>query len=226
MAGQGIERREVLRMLALAASVSAYPGFDRWAFAFDEHGEPRQAADGQQTTARYAPRFFTADEYALVALLAALIIPTDETPGAADAGVAEFIDTMAAHDRPLQPRLRRGLAWLQARTHLLHERPFEALARADQEALLEALAYADRHRPGEEEGRRFFTLIREYTVMGYYTSRVGLEQLGYPGLRMYSESPGCPDPADPLHRHRQPVSAAAAHPPSGPRADIPLGGHS
>jgi gluconate 2-dehydrogenase gamma chain len=209
MAGQGIERREILRMLAIAAAVSECQGFARWTFAFagDSAGRPDAAAARQ--TGAYAPRFFTAEEYAMVALLAALIIPADDTPGAAEAGVAEFIDTMAAHDRPLQPRLRRGLAWLHARSLLLHGRPFEELPDADQLGLLERLAYAAKHRPGEEEGRRFFTLIREYTVMGYYTSRVGLESLGYPGLRMYAESPGCPDPSDPLHRHRERPRASA-----------------
>ena len=75
------------------------------------------------------------------------------------------------------------------------------LNEAEQIALLEPLAYKDRHRPGDEEGHAFFKLIREYTVMGFYTSRIGLEQLDYPGLRIYAESPGCPHPDDPEHRH-------------------------
>ena len=209
MAGQGIERRDVLRMLALAATVSEWPGFERWSFAFaDESADARQTPSSAPRPP-YRPRFLTADEYALAAGLASLIIPTDETPGAAEAGVAEFIDTMAAHDRALQPRLRRGLAWLQARSRLLHGRRFDELSTADQIAFLEHLAHAARHRRGEEEGRRFFQLIREYTVMGFYTSRVGLEQLGYPGLRTYAESPGCPDPSDPLHRHRRPRAERA-----------------
>ena len=194
-------------MLALAATVSEWPGFERWAFAFsDDAGDAGQNAPRPARSA-YAPRFLTTDEYALVGLLAALIIPSDGSPGSAEAGVSEFIDTMAAHDRALQPRLRRGLAWLQARSRLLHGRRFDELPEADQVAFLERLAYTDRHRRGEEEGRRFFQLIREYTVMGFYTSRVGLEQLGYPGLRTYVDSPGCPDPSDPLHRHRHPAAA-------------------
>jgi gluconate 2-dehydrogenase gamma chain len=206
MAGQGLERREVLRMLAAASTVAACSGFDRWSYAF---GAPGQAPGAAAATG-YAPRFFTAEEYALLATLAAHIIPADDTPGASEAGVSEFIDTMVAHDVPLQPRFRSGLAWLQARSRLLHGRPFEALSAGDQVAFLEALAYAAKHRPGEEEGRRFFALAREYTVMGYYTSRVGLEALGYPGLQLYSESPACPDPADATHQHRR-VLARGGH---------------
>jgi gluconate 2-dehydrogenase gamma chain len=37
--------------------------------------------------------------------------------------------------------------------------------------------------------------------MGYYTSKVGLEQLNYPGLKFYSASPECPHKDDPEHRH-------------------------
>ncbi len=210
MAGQGIERREVLRMLALAAAVSECPGFHRWAFAFGAAPAGQAQAPGGGAAATYSPRFFTTDEYALVALLAGLIIPTDDTPGAAEAGAAEFIDTMAAHDPPLQPRCRRGLGWLQARVRLLHGRGFEELTTAEQVLFLERLAYSAQHRAGEEEGRRFFVLIREYTVMGFYTSRIGLEVLGYPGLQIYSESPGCPDPSDPTHQHRRPLPSKAA----------------
>ena len=191
MAGQGVERREVLRMLALASAVSASPGFHRWAFAFDEHD--RHAAGESIARPRTEPRFFTPEEYTLVALLASVIIPTDDTPGATEAGVSEFIDTMVAHDVPLQPRFRGALAWVQARSRLQHGRPFTELSGEEQIAFLEPLAYAAKHRDGDEEGRRFFNLLREYTVMGFYTSRVGLEQLGDPGLATYAESPGCPE---------------------------------
>jgi gluconate 2-dehydrogenase subunit 3-like protein len=61
------------------------------------------------------PRFFTTDEYALVGILAALIIPADDAPGAAEAGVSEFIDTMVAHDVPLPPRGARSRGWIRDR---------------------------------------------------------------------------------------------------------------
>jgi gluconate 2-dehydrogenase gamma chain len=208
VAGQGLERREILRMLGLASAVAACPGFERWTYAFAELPAHAAGAGATQAAAGpYAPRFFTAGEYALLQVLTARIIPADETPGGAEAGVAEFIDTMAAHDRSLQPRFRSGLAWVQARTAFLHGQQFEALPHADQVTFLEGLAYAATHRPGEDEGRRFFALVREYTVMGFYTSRLGLETLGYPGLQLYHESPACPDPGDATHEHRRVIAA-------------------
>ena len=197
MAGQGLERREVLRILAIAAGASGYPGFHRWAFAC-EHGG---SAPLQVRPARYTPRFFTAEEYATIERLAELIIPSDGTPGAREAGVAEFIDFMVASDPGVQFRFRYGLTWLDAHGERLHGRPFRELDGERQGELLAHLAYRDRHREGEEEGREFFRLVREYTTMGFYTSKVGLQQLDYPGLRIYGESPGCPHPDDPGHRH-------------------------
>ncbi len=55
--------------------------------------------------------------------------------------------------------------------------------------------------PVDLQGTAFFKLIRRYTVMGYYTSRIGLEELDFPGLKFYSQSPECPHKNDPEHRH-------------------------
>ena len=203
MAGQGIERREVLRILAIAAAASGYPGFHRWSFACaHDAGGPIPLK-----RASYAPKFFSASEYATVERLAELIIPSDGTPGAREAGVSEFIDFIVASDPSVQYRFRYGLTWLDAHAGKLHGAPFRELDEATQNGLLEPLAYHDRYRDGEDEGRAFFPLVREYAIMGYYTSRIGLEQLDYPGLRIYLESPGCPHPDDPEHRHLPPPKA-------------------
>ncbi|HEY2940886.1 MAG TPA: gluconate 2-dehydrogenase subunit 3 family protein [Vicinamibacteria bacterium] len=196
MAGQGLERREVLRILALAAGASTYPGFSRWSFACGHAG----SALLQVKRPSYTPRFFSADEYATVERLADLIIPSDGSPGAREAGVSEFIDFMVSSDPAVQYRFRYGLTWLDAHAGRLHGAPFRALDEPKQSDLLGRLAYRDRYRDGEDEGRAFFKLIREHTIMGFYTSRIGLEQLDYPGLRIYAESPGCPHAGDPEHR--------------------------
>jgi gluconate 2-dehydrogenase subunit 3-like protein len=198
MAGQGLERREVLRILALAAGASGFPGFVRWTFACG-HGS---AALLQIRPAAYTPRFFTAPEYATVERLAEIIVPSDDTPGAREAGVAEFIDFMVSSDPGVQYRFRYGLTWLDAHAGKLHGRRFVELDAPTQAALLEPLAYRDRERAGEEEGRAFFKLMREHTLMGFYTSKIGLQQLDYPGLKTYYPAlPGCPHPGDPEHLH-------------------------
>ena len=192
MAGQSIERRDTLRMFAVAGAASAFPGFSKWAYAFSPLTQIRSEA--------YKPLFFNPLEYETVMRLTEIIIPSDGTPGAREAGVSEFIDFMAASDPAIQYRFRSGLAWLQAYSQSQHRQPFTKLTAAQQVALLEPLGYRDRFREGQEDGRVFFRLLRDYTVMGFYTTRTGYQELDSPALRMYSDSPACPHTDDPEHR--------------------------
>jgi gluconate 2-dehydrogenase gamma chain len=199
LGGQNLERREVLRVISLAAAASQFAGFHRWSFACGQ-ARPIRAAKTS-----YRPRFFSSDEYATLELLTDLIIPSDGSPGAREAGVSEFIDFMVASDPKIQYRFRYGLSWIDTHARWLHNKAFRELAAEQQTDILEHLAYKDKHRPREEDGQAFFKLVREYTVMGFYTSRIGLEELDYPGLKMvYEEMPGCPHLDDPEHKHLPP----------------------
>jgi len=200
MAGQNVERREILRMLSMAAAAATFPAFSKWSFALGS--SPSRPTQIQPP--HYQPQFFTDTEYVLVERLAAIIIPSDETPGADEAGVAEFIDVMTSRDPDLQHTFRTGLQWLNAHSQKLQGKPFLGLTPEAQVALLEPLAYTKKFRPGEEPGRRFFSRMREYTIMGFYTSEVGLKELDFPGLEFYAESPACPHHDDPEHRHLPP----------------------
>lgn len=197
MAGQGIQRREVLRILGTAAAVAHFPGFSRWGFACGHIGN----AALQIKPAQYSPQFFSAGEYALVERLTEMIIPSNATPGAKEAGVAEFIDFMVACDSQTQYAFRTGLTWLNAHSSRNEGKQFLELTAEQQNSLLEPLAYKDRARSGEEDGRKFFKLIREYAVTGFYTSEVGFKELDNPALKLYSESPECPHKGDPEHLH-------------------------
>jgi len=62
--------------------------------------------------------------------------------------------------------------------------------------------YKEKFKPTTETGREFFRMMRDYTVVGYYTTKIGLESLGYPGLRTsWPKMPGCTHPDDPEHAH-------------------------
>ena len=152
MAGQDLQRREILRIMRMAGVASHFPGFATWAFA-----QAHPAAGPEQIKpAKYKPQFFSDHEYALVERLTELIIPSDGTPGAREAGVAEFVDFMVAHDRSQQNKLRTGLTWLNAHAERTLGSPFLGLTQEQQIALLEPLAYKAKHRAGEEDGREFF----------------------------------------------------------------------
>lgn len=204
MANQNAERREILRALSIAAGVASFPGFVNWTFAAPQthahHSQPIKA------NAVYKPRFFTAAEYDLLATLSGLIIPSDDSPGASEAGVSEFLDFIVASDRNLQYPFRSGLKWINAHSRHLHRKDFSELGAPEQTEVLKRLAFKDQHRFGEEDGRAFFALLREYVVIGFYTSRVGMQELGHPDLEQYRrEMPGCPHAVDdPQHKRLPP----------------------
>jgi gluconate 2-dehydrogenase gamma chain len=199
MAGQSIERREMLRILATASAAAGFAGFSKWAFACEDV----HAAGGvkQIKSATYSPQFFTTDEYPMIESLSEMIIPSEGGAGSREAGVAEFVDFMVFHDESLGYPFRLGLSWMNAHSERLHGKKFLELTPADQTDILRHLSYKKEFRDGEEDGRLFFNLMREYTVMGFYTSRVGLEELDYPGLKFYTASPSCPHVDDREHKH-------------------------
>jgi gluconate 2-dehydrogenase subunit 3-like protein len=202
MAGQNVERREILRVFALAAGAAQFPGFQRWAFACPEH-----SPDGlvKEPAGSYQRQFFTSEEYGMIETLTDLIVPNDGTPGAKDAGVAEFIDFMTFSDPEIQFPMRYGVGWLDARARGVFNAAFMDLNREQQSAMLRRLAYKNEYREGDEDGRDFFKLIREYTMMGFYTSRIGQIEIDNPNLKThYDQVPDCPHVDDREHKHLSP----------------------
>ena len=225
MGGQGTERREILRYIGMAAVAGTFPGFSKWVFACpQDHPQP---VTSKPAAGPYKPLFFSPQHYAMVEHIAEMIIPEDDTPGAKQAGVAEFIDFMVANRVPVsashdirstadaiemgneaQNRFISGLDWINARCHSEFGHLFMDCTPEQQNSLLEELAYKAKFKPTTESGRAFFQLMREYTVVGYYTTKIGLESLGYAGLRtVWPSMPGCTHPDDPEHVHlREPAS--------------------
>jgi len=230
MGGQGMERREILRFIGIASVAATFPGFHQWVFACAHHQAPTASATN---TSAYNPLFFSPQQFKMVEHLAEMIIPEDDTPGAKTAGVAEFIDFMVANRVPVsasrdvrstedaielgneaQRRFLAGLSWMNARSHSEFGREFMDCTREQENALLEELAYKAKFKPTMESGRAFFQMMRDYTVVGYYTTQIGLESLGYPGLRtVWPRMPGCPHRDDPEHANlREPESPGASTP--------------
>jgi len=190
----------MLRIMATAAAASKFPVFAKWNFICSrDHADPTQIRPES-----YQPLFFSPSEYATVERLTELIIPSDSTPGAKEAGVAEFVDFMVAHDTEQQYPMRLGIGWLNAHCERLFGKDFRALPEAAQVSVLEPLAYKAKYRDGEEDGRKFFAAIKELTVIGFYTTEIGYKEIDNPALKFYSHSPACPHPNDPEHKHLPP----------------------
>ena len=204
MGGQGVERREILRYIGIASVASAFPGFSQWAFACGHDHSQETSSSSSSTSLPYKPMFFSSEQFHMVEHLADMIIPEDDTPGAKKAGVAEFIDFMVANRVPVsasrdvrstkdaiemgeeaQNRFLLGLDWMNARSHSEFGHAFMDCTSEQQNSLLEELAYKAKFKPTTESGRAFFQFLRDYTVVGYYTTKIGLESLGYPGFGRY-----------------------------------------
>ena len=199
MAGQDLHRREMLRIMATAAAASKFPGFAKWSFICS-HDNPVDRIRPKS----YQPQFFSRPEFAMVERLTELIIPSDGTPGAKEAGVAEFVDFLVAHDSEQQYPMRLGISWLNAHCERQFGNSFMALSEAQQVSVLEPLAYKAKNREGEEDGRKFFSAIKELTIMGFYTTEIGYKEIDNPALKFYAKSPACPHTDDPEHKHLPP----------------------
>ena len=224
MAGQEIERREMIRLIGIAAVAATFPGFRQWAFACSHEMATGTAA--AVASGSYKPLFFSPEQYKLIEHLAEMIIPTDDTAGAKEAGVAEFIDFMVANRVPvshhaelsedslisvgaeIQLEWIEGINWLNAHSKYQFGQEFLDCSNEQQVQILETLAYKAKFIPATEAGRDFFQMMKDYTAAGYYTTKVGLESLGYPGLRTaWPKMPGCSHPDDPTHANlREPAS--------------------
>ena len=129
-------------------------------------------------------RFFDDHEMKTIRLLADIIIPRDETSGSAtDAGVHDFIEFIVKDKPEHQVPMRGGLKWLDLHCNRQYGKPFAELSSADQLAMVDQIAYPDQAKPGMEQGVAFFNKMRDLTACGFFTSEIGIKDLGYQGNR-------------------------------------------
>ena len=126
--------------------------------------------------------FFTADEMATITILGDIIIPKDEVSGSAsDAGVPAFIEYIVKEKPEYQTPLRGGLRWLDLQCLKRFEKPFRDCSQPQQMELVDAIAFPKKAKPEMAQGVPFFSLIRNLTATGFYTSEMGVKDVGYMG---------------------------------------------
>lgn len=142
----------------------------------------------------YKPKFFDAHEWATVTVLANIIIPKDEKSGnATDAGVPEFIDFMMV-DRPAaQTPMRGGLRWLDAESTARFGKTFGGATDAQRTELVDDIAYPRTAKPEFSHGVAFFSRFRDLVATGFWTSKIGIQDLQYMGNVPNPSWDGCPD---------------------------------
>lgn len=128
--------------------------------------------------------FFTDHELNTVSVLADLIIPADETSGSAsEAGVPAFIEFMMKDLPYLQVPTRGGLMWLDNQCRQRYGNVFVDCSSSEQTELMDEIAYPDEASEVMQYGVRFFNRMRDLTSTGFFTSKMGIEDLGYQGNR-------------------------------------------
>jgi len=127
-------------------------------------------------------KFFTENELATITLLADIIIPRDEISGSAsEAKVPDFIEFMVKEKPELQVPMRGGLRWLDVQCLNRYEKSFRDCSEDQQLAVIDEIAWPKKAKPEMQAGVSFFNLVRNLTASGFYTTEMGVKDLGYLG---------------------------------------------
>ena len=120
------------------------------------------------------------------AALCDLIIPADDvSPSASSAGVVDFIDEWVSAPYPQQRADRTlilpGLTWIDSEAQGRFGKTFAALTDAQREAIANDICSAAKAAPASATAARFFAKFRDLTAGGFYTTPVGMKDIGYVG---------------------------------------------
>lgn len=188
----GISRRDILRTLAAGvaggAVLQVIPA-EAAAFAHEMVMQEKAA------TGKYTPKYFTMKQYATVTSLCDSIIPKDDhSGGAIEAGAPEFIDLLTSENDNYALQLGGGLMWLDNYCGELYGNAYLDCTPAQQKETLDLIAYKAnaKKQPALSQGVAFFGFLRKMTCDGFYTSRIGIDDLQYIGNVPRASFPGCP----------------------------------
>lgn len=123
-------------------------------------------------------------ELTTIAVLCDIILPaTSDAGSATDAEVPAFIEFIVKDIPSHQLPMRGGLMWLDTESNRRFNKEFIACSNTEQIQIIEDIAYPDEEgkKPEVAPGIKFFNLMRNLTMTGYYTTRMGLDDLGYTG---------------------------------------------
>jgi len=182
-----MNRRDAVRLLGVVPLLAA----PTWTLA-DVERAATFVRDLRQRGQGYEPRFFTPHEWQTVRLLVDLIIPRDARSGSAtDAAVPEFMDFIMMDQESQRTPMRGGLAWLDTECRERFGRDFVECADAERRAVLDDIAFPARARPELSHGVEFFNRFRDLTASGFWSSKMGVEDLRYIGNTLVPEWRGC-----------------------------------
>ncbi len=183
-----MDRRKYLKSLALGTAGAG--------LLIQQSCEPKQETAAAQTTPEFtidrtdaekareaklmSEKFFDEHEMKTIAVLSDIIIPKDDVSGSAtEAGVPDFIEFIAKDMPRYQTPLRGGIKWLDIQCMKRFEKDF--ISNEQQIELVDEIAYPEKAKPEMQQGVSFFNTMRDLTACGFFTSKIGIKDLGYEG---------------------------------------------
>lgn len=191
-----MNRRETLKSLLLAPIASAViassgcttasPISNRrnvtWSTLPDSYTYGRTEAEKQTDAELFSENYFREHELLTIAVLCDIILPSDHPNGGAlDAGLPDFVEFMVKDRSRYQLPIRGGIAWMDKRAIDRFGADFINVSETQRLNLCDEIAYPDQKAAELQAGISFFSLMRNLTMTGYYTTELGFKDLGYQG---------------------------------------------
>jgi gluconate 2-dehydrogenase gamma chain len=189
-----VSRRDVLKSLSLgAAATSVLRVIPLQAAEYAHHMIETEKASSKAGV--YTPKYFSPTQYKTVQVLCESIFPADaECGGANEAGAPEFIDLLTSENPHYQLTLGGGLMWLDSTCLDRYGKTYLDCTAGQKTEMLDLIAYRKSvaQDASLSQGVEFFSFLRNLTADGFFTSKIGIQYLGYIGNGYLAEFPGCP----------------------------------
>jgi gluconate 2-dehydrogenase gamma chain len=188
-----ISRRDILKTLTMgAAADSVLRVIPLQAAEYTHH---MIEAEKAENNGPYTPKYFPANQYKTLQSLCESIFPADaECGGALEAGAPEFIDLLTSENPEYQLTLGGGMMWLDSTCTDRYGKVYLDCSKEQQTEILDRIAYRKtiEQDPSLAQGVKFFAFLRNLTADGFFTSKIGIQYLGYIGNTFVAEWKGCP----------------------------------
>jgi hypothetical protein len=210
-----MKRREMLRAGLMGGAAALTPGLasakQGAAAKAEEKSELTPAQRGVDASdelkvANWKPQFLDEHQNETLIILSDLIIPATDTPGAKEALVNRYIDlVMAAETHENQKSFLGNLAYIDGESMRIYKNTFRYLSREDQDDLLHTMAYPmsgstwTGEAAGADPGFTNFEQLKTHIGVAYYTSQIGMKELGRDENFTHGVYQGC-DHAEGSHK--------------------------
>lgn len=189
-----MNRRDALKL------IGALPAVAGFGFTAPQMERAGRAMARVEAMGAAAPKFFTPYEWRTLRMLVDYIIPRDSRSGSAtDAKVPEYIDFLLSDPDTTEGSrigIRGGLAWLDAESRHRFKKTFTDASDAQRRQILDDIAFPKKAPKDLTHGVTFFNRIRDLTASGFFSSKMGWDDLEYKGNKFVPVWDGCPPEAN------------------------------